>query len=957
MPPPPAPAWSEEETGKLRAFLSDLYARLHATDTRLDEQFPPELQDRYTGKRTAAGPDNTFLTYYQLRRKIDTLFGDNWQRGDRDLFRENLAQFGGADFERRFNESSKASATFLSALDSLSQDVASRAYLSAGGPFAGRAQTLPSPTALTRPDVRYRAEISRLYQRLLFRSPSESELQQAFGFLRDIYRHQSQQSAAAHREETTLDFELVARDERGRETRRAVRLPVAGGQLGLRQQYLDQSLEEGEAKARLTGEFQLKAGDPGSQRFEISNEATTGNVSLAAIELTGPLPALTSRRIGIEDSSVVLEGAWQRRNEGGLASYEDQDNNKGASRIVIPLAVKESGKYAITVFWRRAEVPAAPMGRRRRNRFRMNARAVPVSVYSHDVSTLANPELPEIPPPGEAHFVVDQTLDTIPSWDLKSAFLFADTPDQGVEFRNEGTRKRVVADSVRFQPAPGSPSEAKEFLLDDPLAEGGWPQFKIPDFRPYNLVGKTALTDENQRKGEMRLLYRPARSTDWRAEALYHVFVGFPGQVDNETQVPIVVKARESTPIVQLSAPLRAAVGATVTLDGSASYNVQRTPLRYTWIQNGGPRVQIADRHAPKLSFTVTPITPQQAAWEGLCRALMSHPDFLFTRPRALTVQSGAKLTPADRRRLQLVKVAQDLVGRPPTAAEVARLDGGTPLVKLVDSYLSSQEFRDFYFHRIRLVLESHGTEQDDEPVRLWCYIAFNNRPFKEILTADYTVDAALKQQPRPPYHGRTGLLTMKGFIQGKPGLPHFNYAAMVTEKFLGYVYEVPPSIVAMREGITAVATTSPTSACYSCHKILTPLAYQRLAWNDDGSRREKTEAGQPVDDTDRGLVANYPYRGKGMEAFALQAVNKERFLRTIFQTHFVMLFGREMRYQAEERALYRRLWDNAHRDNFRLLGLLKTLVTSPEYLNGGAAAPAPKRPAPRPARRRVARK
>jgi hypothetical protein len=93
------------------------------------------------------------------------------------------------------------------------------------------------------------------------------------------------------------------------------------------------------------------------------------------------------------------------------------------------------------------------------------------------------------------------------------------------------------------------------------------------------------------------------------------------------------------------------------------------------------------------------------------------------------------------------------------------------------------------------------------------------------------------------------------------------------------------------------------------------------------------------------------------MEAFALQAVNKERFLRTIFQTHFVMLFGREMRYQAEERALYRRLWDNAHRDNFRLLGLLKTLVTSPEYLNGGAAAPAPKRPAPRATRRRVARK
>jgi hypothetical protein len=217
-------------------------------------------------------------------------------------------------------------------------------------------------------------------------------------------------------------------------------------------------------------------------------------------------------------------------------------------------------------------------------------------------------------------------------------------------------------------------------------------------------------------------------------------------------------------------------------------------------------------------------------------------------------------------------------------------------------------------------------------------------------------VDPAMQRQPRPAYHGRTGLLTMKGFVQGKPGLPHFNYAAMVTEKFLGYVYEVPPSIVAMREGITAVATTSPTSVCYSCHKVLTPLAYQRLAWNDDGSWREKTESGQPVDDSDRGLVANYPYRGKGMEAFATQAVNKERFLRTMVQTHFVMLFGREMRYQTDERALYRRLWDSAHRDNFRILGLLKTLVTSPEYLNGTAPAarPAPK---PRGGRQRVAKK
>ena len=51
-------------------------------------------------------------------------------------------------------------------------------------------------------------------------------------------------------------------------------------------------------------------------------------------------------------------------------------------------------------------------------------------------------------------------------------------------------------------------------------------------------------------------------------------------------------------------------------------------------------------------------------------------------------------------------------------------------------------------------------------------------------------------------------LLTTRGFIRGKPGLPHFNYAAQVAEKFLGYVFEVPAEVVAARDGITATATT-----------------------------------------------------------------------------------------------------------------------------------------------------
>ena len=251
----------------------------------------------------------------------------------------------------------------------------------------------------------------------------------------------------------------------------------------------------------------------------------------------------------------------------------------------------------------------------------------------------------------------------------------------------------------------------------------------------------------------------------------------------------------------------------------------------------------------------------------------------------------------------------------------------------MVDEYLTSSEFRDFYFHRIRLYLESQGTASQDEPARLWSYIAFNDRPFQEILTANYSVDESFNRVSRPEQHGRTGVLTTKGFIEGKPGLPHYNYAAQVTMLFLGYVYEVPPEIVEQREGVTALGTTDPNSNCYSCHKILTPLAFQRSNWNDLGEYRAKDDDGTNIDASDRGVVAEYPFKGNGLEAFALQAVKKERFIRTIINTHVSFYFGRPLRYREDERLLYKRLWDVAHDSDFSLKAVIRAIVLSPEYV------------------------
>jgi hypothetical protein len=938
MPPPPAPAWTDAEVAALRSFADEVFEHQSRAGVRMDEMFPPALLNAVQaqtrkGARPTAGPDNTFVSFRQLKGKIQAIFGDDWRRNERDLFNENIAMFGGADFRRRFDETTKPSATFLSAVDLMSRDVASRAYLLGTGPFRGRPASLPSPLGMRVPDSAYRREIQRLYDRMLFRSATEPEVRRAFALLQSIYRAQDRLAD----ESSDLSFEMEVQDDHGLATTQNFTIPVGRDRHGLYQQFIDENTPSDEdiVRQKLDTVFTFKAGDKG-QQFRISNTNTHGNVSIHAIELRGPLPPsaavsspgppaadnVAKTLIPVTDSAVSIEGAWRLRTNSDFSSYEDGNDNKGSSSITIPIRVPRDGRYELTVLWRKG------YGKR-------NAPSVLVEVLAQDRNQLALPPAPPVPPKGEAHFFIDQSVDSIAFWDLKTSFRFA-TDGEGVEVNNAGTRNRVVADAVKFVPV----TAGSTLLLDDDEADGRdqWEIFRTGDFKPYNVTGKDLISDNGKRKGELKLLYRPARHKDaWSPKSFYRVEVGFPGKADNETRAPVIVHASESSPIIQISVPQRAQVGASVTMDASATYNLQRSPLRFTWRQIGGPRVKLSDPHAPKVTFTAVPKTAEQAAWESLCRALMKHPDFLFTRPRSLATVRDPRERQATvaRRHLQLVKIAQDLVARTPTEAELRKLDAGASLASLVNDYLASPEFRSFYFHRIRLYLESHGTDEEDEPARLWCYVAFNNRPFKEILTADYSVDTSFLKRPRPAYHGKTGLLTMKGFIKGKPGLPHFNYAAQVCEKFLGYVFEVPPEVVAMRDGITAVATTSPSSLCYSCHKVLTPLAFQRTRWTDDGEYRAKDEDGKAIDDTDQKLVPSYPFRGEGMEAFALQAQNKERFIRTMIQTHYVFYFGREMRYDQDERGLYKRLWDTVHADGFAIKGLIRTLLTSPEYLDG----------------------
>ncbi|MFO0729048.1 MAG: carbohydrate-binding domain-containing protein [Myxococcota bacterium] len=316
------------------------------------------------------------------------------------------------------------------------------------------------------------------------------------------------------------------------------------------------------------------------------------------------------------------------------------------------------------------------------------------------------------------------------------------------------------------------------------------------------------------------------------------------------------------------------------------------------------------------------------SAWSGVCEALVKHPDFLFTLPPSRDSQSTA-----DQSRALILKVAQDLVARPPTAAEMdAFVLGQKTLDQVIDEYLGTTEFRDYFFYKMRIRTESHGSTAADEPGRMWTYLMSTGSPFFEALTGDYAVGTDFAKQTRAPEHGKTGILTMQGYLETKPGLPHFNYAARVLSDFMGYVFEVPPEVIAQRRNATPASTVDPTSICYSCHNLLTPLAHQRLAWKDDGSYRTVDDEGHAIDDTDRNLVAEYPYKGKGMEAFTLRAAKKERFIRTTLNMEYILLLGRPMRHDTDERAIYKNLWDEVERTQGDLRATLKAIMRSPAY-------------------------
>src|SRR5205085_2240066 len=112
------------------------------------------------------------------------------------------------------------------------------------------------------------------------------------------------------------------------------------------------------------------------------------------------------------------------------------------SSISIPIRVEKDGQYEITVVWKPTDEGGgggAGKGRGKGRGASSNAENVLVEVLSHDATHHAVEPPAAIPPKGEAHFKVDETVDNVPFIDLKTIFQFG--AEDAVEINNAGTKK------------------------------------------------------------------------------------------------------------------------------------------------------------------------------------------------------------------------------------------------------------------------------------------------------------------------------------------------------------------------------------------------------------------------------------------------------------------------------------------------------------------------------------
>ena len=935
---PKAGTWTMAEIERFRVFAADLDKAMAkaAGGDKADERIPDSLLLPFDGAAKKNGAAR-IKGYYELRKSSQAIFGGDWLAASgADPFAGKAQIFGGADFKTSFELSRTPSANYLSGLQEVAREIARRFVSAAPAAlFPGFDPNVQAAGAAS-------GNVDVLYRRILFRDPSPAERMQALKLVAGI-----QQTPVADRQ---VRFTLKVRDAEGLEDSATVDVNLLKTRALVSRYQIDQSGDAGPG-----GRTWVRVGDG---PFRFAKDDRTHKVRL--VDVPGNhvtvFDALKLVRVrnGVETGEEILIdnsdpecdafGDWRAIPKAGAVQLggkvvkkyeiplsvngpnhlESRNLNNELRYVDVALRLAETGDYNVYLTW-----PAVP------NR----ARAAIVEV--HAATRPGASKLSAAAPThqeGRYRRFMDQTESTLneegdTQWQViyKRAY-FAGNEDY-VEISNDGidsSKFVIVADAVRFESLEGKP----EIVADNENPEGfetseGWAPDQIGTAAKGRGVmhGKDMMSYPAAKDGRVdkKLKVDPAQGAWARFRPIrngkyepgwYKVAIWFTGGVTHTDWVPVDIRASRFAPVAAIERVPVFGTGEIARLNASLSHHPKGSRLQYFWSHDAGDLgIRLTGASGAVAEFRVPDELPSaRAGWAGLIEGLLQHPEFVIP-PSGPGSSRGQKLT----------RAALDLVGRVPTVSEIRRYRQVGRLEPMVDAYLASDDFRDYFFYRTRATLMSRGTDETDEPARLWTYIATRDLSYRDLFTADYAVDAGWNKVSRPAEHGSTGILTMKGYLKGKPGLPHFTYPAQVLTFALGVAFEVSDAVSNARK--TVVSTTDPASICYSCHKLLTPLALQRQRWDDNGAYRVADTKGVAIDESDQNVIPSYPFKGPGLESFARQVVRKEKFVRNFINTHYDMVFHRRLRALEDERSKYKLLYDHAVASDLRIRPLLKQIM------------------------------
>lgn len=273
-------------------------------------------------------------------------------------------------------------------------------------------------------------------------------------------------------------------------------------------------------------------------------------------------------------------------------------------------------------------------------------------------------------------------------------------------------------------------------------------------------------------------------------------------------------------------------------------------------------------------------------------------------------------------------KMALDLTHTAISADDIAKLEGGDlKLPALADQYLASAEFEAVSYDWMRSEFPPTALTNDmtdvEEPARIMHHVLMQDRDWREILTATYTVDASgaeIAITDRPA----AGIISTKYSLQSTVGSYRRNWAGRFERQFAGITLvavTLPPGEM----GDVSPDGLASNPNCAGCHVHPTygidPLAKFADCYDDDGARKAGCE------DPEGSFLLQ---KGRGLADLGRIAAYTNEFKSQSVNFYFKHLFGRDL--AREETAFYMDAARVFASSGFKARTLIKHLVTSEAY-------------------------